>query len=470
MGQNTIKAAALRMSSYSLPEPPGAFFDLIAGGADHPDALHSGGRWFSRERLRADAAHLAQTLAAAGVETSGVLAVQCHDPQVTARLLYAALWRGCALFPLDPGLDPARRDALLHLAGTPLLVADAGLAPPSQRPLLPERLPALPSAPAPQPPPPGRCGSRPRLQRIQLVIATSGTTGAPKGVMLSRRNLWRAARAANRRLGLGVGDRWLNALPLFHIGGLSIFYRALTAGAGVVLQEGFRPEAVWRALHEHGITHLSLVPPMLERLLRVAEGPPPPRLRVVLIGGGPLSPRLAGQARQLGWPICASYGLSEAASQVATDCGPKAGAVAGRVGRPLPGMRVKTDQGGRLRLRGGAVMAGYLNPGLRPGDGLEPDGGFLTSDLGHLEDDGVLRLQGRADELLVSGGRNIHPAEVEALLQRCPAILEAAVAGQPDELWGQRVVAWYRGTISPPELERINTDNDRPCTALPPAR
>jgi o-succinylbenzoate---CoA ligase len=478
MGQNTIKAAALRMSTCSLPEPPGAFFDLMTGAGAPPEVLRLGDWRPSIDLLRTDAARLAGMLDGAGFGAGfgagGVLAVQCRDPLTTVRLLYASLWLGCALFPLEPGLPPARRDALLRQAGAPLLVTDGD--PSATAPTLAAE--ALPAPAQGKGPPPSSTGRRLDLRRIQLIIATSGTSGEPKGVMLSRLNLWRAARSANRRLGLGPGDRWLACLPLFHIGGLSIFYRALLAGAGVAVQPGFRAEAVWQALRGEGISHLSLVPPMLERLLGVAEGPPPSRLRVVLVGGGPLAPGLAAEARQRGWPLCVSYGLSEAASQVATDCGPQAGAVAGRVGRPLPGVRLSLTEGhqGRIRLRGRAVMAGYLTPGLQPGSGLGPDGSLLTGDLGRLDPAGVLHLRGRADDLLVSAGRNIHPAEVEALLLRCPGVAEVAVTGEPAPLWGQRLVAWYRGGIPPAALESwarqqlpgaLRPRRFEPCTELP---
>jgi O-succinylbenzoic acid--CoA ligase len=213
-------------------------------------------------------------------------------------------------------------------------------------------------------------------------------------------------------------------------------------------------------LDRYPVTHLSLVASMLDALLAQRSTPPPPTLRVVLLGGGPIDERLVRQALDAGWPVCPSYGLSENASQVATLCRLASDWMAGDVGRPLDGLTVQivdsagrpTSGEGRIRLAGPTVMAGYANSAWSFGHGLD-DGAFTTMDLGRIDDRGHLRLLGRADDVIVSGGENIRPDQVEALLRACPGIDDVGVVGMPDARWGERVVAAYAGGIEIPELD-----------------
>jgi o-succinylbenzoate---CoA ligase len=284
---------------------------------------------------------------------------------------------------------------------------------------------------------------------IALVIATSGSQGNPKAVMLSHANLASAARVSNERLPLGRGDVWLGCLPLHHIGGISILHRCARAGAAVLLHDGFDADAVWRDLVSAGVTHISLVPAMLARLLEVADRPPPASLRYALIGGAALSRPLFDRAVDAGWPLCPSYGLSECAAQVATLVRPKAGQWAeGAVGGLLDGLDAQIGGDGRLRLRGAQVMLGYLNPELRPGQGLDA-GAFVTSDLGHFAADGGLTIVGRADDVLVTGGVNVHPLEVESCLAGCPGVADVAITALPDPVWGDLLVALVVGPVEP---------------------
>jgi O-succinylbenzoic acid--CoA ligase len=250
---------------------------------------------------------------------------------------------------------------------------------------------------------------------------------------------------------LAAGDLWLACVPLRHIAGLSILLRCLEAGAGVSIHDGFDAARVWRDLRGQPVTHLSLVPAMLHQLLQVAAGQPPPaRLRCVLIGGAALDPSLAARAQAAGWPLCVSYGMSETASQIATECGALAGCEAGRVGVPLAGFALRLEGLGdarRIWLRGPALMLGYAAPGLAPGRGLA-DGWLLTGDIGRC-DDGVLRLRGRADDMLISGGENLHPAEVEPVLRAAPGVDDAALAAVADPVWGDLLVAVFSGSATP---------------------
>jgi O-succinylbenzoic acid--CoA ligase len=283
---------------------------------------------------------------------------------------------------------------------------------------------------------------------VALMIATSGSTGRPKAVMLTAANLAAAATASAERLPLMPGDGWLACLPLFHIGGLSILTRCALAGALAVVHQGFDPEKVAVDLERHRITHLSLVPTMLARLLeKVGDVPPPLTLRHVLVGGAALSSGLAQRALAAGWPINPSYGMSETASQLATLVDVPLDWRQGHVGRPLAGAEVAVDEEGRLKVRGPMVMAGYANADLRPGDGLA-DGWFTTNDLAVLKEDGQLVILGRGDDVLISGGKKIQPQLVEDMVGGCPGVASAAIAGRADPIWGQVLVAVYTGSIA----------------------
>ena len=293
-----------------------------------------------------------------------------------------------------------------------------------------------------------------------LIISTSGSEGQPRQVLLGARQLDSAARAANACLHLEAGDRWLNCLPLYHIGGQSILWRCARAAACVVLHDGFVAEAVARDLDACSITHLSLVPAMLARLLDLGCRPPP-TLRAVLIGGAALSRPLYDRATAAGWPLHVSYGMSETAAQVATFTPGDGLWHEGLVGRPLPGHEIRIGDDGRIRIRGPQLMLGYLD-----GSGLDAEGWLTTGDLGAIDGDGRLTVLGRADDMLISGGRNIHPQEIESCLAACPGVVDVAVTGLPDPVWGDLVVALVVGSIDHADL----LDHARrhlPSAALP---
>ena len=285
------------------------------------------------------------------------------------------------------------------------------------------------------------------------MIATSGSSGDPKVVMLSGRNLAASVTASRRCLGLGAGDRWLNCLPLYHIGGAAIVYRCAEAGATLLLHEQFDPAQLLIDLQHYNVSHISLVPAMLAQLLKASGGrKPPDTLRVALVGGDALSPALARQARAESWPLHVTYGMTETCSQLATDSSDKAGVEFGAVGRPLDGFEIEIGLDGEIWVRGEAVMTGYANPEKVPGQGVE-DGWFQTGDLGMIYSNGELMVNGRADESLTSGGETFHPNQVERLLSECPGVEASAVSSAPNEIWGDRLVAWVVGEITEEALQ-----------------
>jgi O-succinylbenzoic acid--CoA ligase len=231
-----------------------------------------------------------------------------------------------------------------------------------------------------------------------------------------------------------------------------VLYRGVEAGATIVLHDGFDPERAWWDIGHLGITHVSLVPAMLAAVLDAArDAPPPPALQRVVVGGMAVPPALAERTLRLGWPLCPSYGVTEAVAQIATAL-PEERVPPGCVGRPLAGFELQVVDGhgrptwgvGRIRVKGPAVMAGYADPERRPGYGLD-EGWLVTGDLGRLDGGGRLWVERRADDVLVTGGENVHPRQVEEMLRSCPAIGEVAVAGRPDPARGATLVAVYTG-------------------------
>ena len=283
------------------------------------------------------------------------------------------------------------------------------------------------------------------------VLYTSGTSGRAKGACLSRANFLASAEASLERLGPVVSDRWLACMPLFHVGGLSILMRSLRFGGPVRLLPRFDAAEVSDALDAGDVAAVSLVPTMLSRLLaHRGIRPAPPGLRTVLLGGAAAAPELVARALAAGFPVCPTYGLTEACSQVATAPPPFAGATQPQAMRPLQGTELRIVHEGRdvapgtpgeILVRGPTVMRGYLNQPQATARALQ--GGWLhTGDIGCLDAGGSLQVLDRRDDLIISGGENVYPAEIEAVLLEHPDVVEAGVAGVPDDDLGARVVAW----------------------------
>jgi o-succinylbenzoate---CoA ligase len=260
-----------------------------------------------------------------------------------------------------------------------------------------------------------------------LVVATSGTTGAPRGVVLTHDAVRASARATSARLEVTTTDTWLACLPLSHIGGLSVITRAIATGARVVVHDGFDAGAVSDAAAD-GATLVSLVPTALQRV-------DPSIFRRIVLGGS----RPPGD---LPSNVVTTYGMTETGSGVVYD------------GFPLDGVDVRIDPLGEIHLRCPMLLRSYR-------DGSQPvaDGWLATGDLGDFDDAGRLEVRGRRDELIITGGENVWPATVEAALAGHPGVAEVAVAGVPDVEWGERVVAWIVPVdhSTPPTLASIRS-------------
>jgi O-succinylbenzoic acid--CoA ligase len=261
-------------------------------------------------------------------------------------------------------------------------------------------------------------------------VFTSGTTGDPRPVPLTRTNFEASARASAAHLGVEPDDRWLCCLPVFHVGGLSIFTRCAIYEAAVYAEAGFDAARVRDLLEGGEVTLASLVPTMLARL-REAGLERAPDLRGVLLGGGPIPAELLEWALGIGLPVMPTYGMTETCSQIAT-------AEPGeRLARPLPGVELRISDEGEILARGPMVAA---------------EGWLHTGDRGRLTDDGLLEVEGRMDDVIVTGGENVAAREVEEALLAHPRVAEAAVIGVDDPEWGKAVTAFVVGTASEDEL------------------
>ena len=269
------------------------------------------------------------------------------------------------------------------------------------------------------------------------VVPTSGTTGVPKFARLTLAN-WRAASMASaRHLGHEPDDEWLLAMPLHHVGGLSILFRSAFAGSAVRIQKGFDAENFSRALRD-GVTIVSVVATMLQRILDLGEEPYS-GLKAVLVGGGPIPPGLLERASAAGLPVVPSYGMTETCGQVATL---RPGSPLEYKAHLLPGVEARTTDEGRLQLRGPMVSPGYLGePDRDPGEW------FTTGDLVEIDEDRALRILARADEMIVSGGENVPPSRVEAALADHPGVRQVIVVGLPSDEWGTEIGCLYTGSV-----------------------
>ena len=382
---------------------------------ERPDALavRSGGRDLTYSELDAAADRTARRLAAAGVVAGDRVATTLPPGADFAALLHAAPRLGAALVPLSPRATTGEREAALAVSA-PRLVVDEPLAGPEAD---------VPHSAAP-----------PAPDAAHTILFTSGTTATPKPVALSFANHAASARASAANLGVEPDDRWLCALPVHHIGGLAILLRSAIHATAAVVHERFDADAVTASLQGGEATLVSLVATQLRGLI-AAGFEAAPALRAALLGGGPVPRELLAWTAERSLPFLQTYGLTETASQIATL--PAAEALEGRrrgsAGRPLEGVELRIDpHDGEILVRGPMVSR----------SAVAPDGWLHTGDRGALDADGYLWVEGRLDEVVVTGGENVAAAEVEDALTSHPAVGEVAVVGHPDPHWGRAVTAY----------------------------
>lgn len=321
--------------------------------------------------------------------------------------------------------------------------------------LLPDDVP-LARTEGPAPAPPAHISAELPL----ALIPTSGSSGTPKLVVLSRRALAASAQASADNLALTEADRWLLCLPLAHVGGLSIVTRSLLARSAVVAfstpARGLLrsvPELAAR-LQEAAVSVVSLVPAVLDALLDLdPPWKPAACLRAVLLGGAATPLPLLRRAQLQRVPVLTTYGLTETCSQVTTTPlgeQPRVRGVHVSAGRPLPGIELSLDGDRRVRVRGSVLCSGYLGEPSR----LQPDQWLVTDDRGELDSEGNLFLLGRLTECIITGGENVDPQRVEAVLSNVPGVRAACVIGIDDARFGQLVACALvaEPTLTIPEL------------------
>src|SRR6185312_350356 len=361
----------------------------------------------------------AERLAELGVEPGARVAIALPPGLAFAGALHACLLLGAVVVPIDLRLAPEERARIA--AGASALVE--------------EPLPVSGGE--------DRAPASHDLDAVALVVHTSGTTAAPRPVELTYGNILWSALGSGVALGVDPQERWLCTLPLSHVGGLSILLRSAIYMTTAVVHERFETDRALRALEKEGITLVSAVATTLARLLDAGLREPP-ALRCALTGGGPVPAALRERALTAGVPVSLTYGLTETCSQASTLPAAALEDPAHTAGPPLFCTRLRIAEDGEIMLAGPTVArSAELH-----------DGWLQTGDLGRLDERGWLTVVGRKADTIVTGGENVAPAEVEAVLEAHPQVVEAAVHGRADPEWGEAVVATVvvRERVGPDDL------------------
>ncbi|MGX6962925.1 o-succinylbenzoate--CoA ligase [Vagococcus xieshaowenii] len=303
-------------------------------------------------------------------------------------------------------------------------------------------------------------------RQLTSIMYTSGTTGRPKGVVQRFTNHQASVKAAQINMGLTADDCWACAVPLFHISGLSIILRQLITGCSISLYPKFDADQLTADIISKRVTIASVVTYMLEKMIEKfpTETNYPTTFKTYLLGGGPIAKDTLIICRDLKIPVIQSYGMTETCSQVVALSANDALTKIGASGVPLYGMSLRivdehnqllpASQTGEIQLKGPQVISHYLNETASHLAKWTHDGWFKTGDLGYLDEEGYLFVISRLSELIISGGENIYPPEVESILKQHPAITEVAVIGEVDIKWGQIPVA-YAVVNQPITLEAL---------------
>ena len=430
---------ALRVAALARPDAP---------------ALDDGVRVWTYAELDAAVGRMARRLTPLGAGPGSTVALAAHPGVLSIQAVWAIPRTGAVLVPLNPRLGAASLERALDVTGPALIlsterdvgdveldadwmttlddlpkpVGEAGESPvmaPGSGPSAIEPEPGAMTEPAPG------ATTEPELGPVAL-LWTSGTSGDPSAVPILASALEASARASVVRLGLTERDRWYASLSLGHVGGLALVHRAAYVGCTLLVRGRFSVEVLAELIGQEGLTHASLVPTMLSRLLDLRGGEPvPSTLRCLLIGGASASGALVPSALERGYSVALTYGLTEACSQVATAPPALVEEKPGTVGLPMDGLELRIEEDGEICVRGGTV-----SPSTTDGAGW-----LRTGDLGRLDDDGHLWISGRISDRIVTGGATVNPRSVESVLEGLPGVSAAAVAGLPDDVWGEVVVA-----------------------------
>ena len=371
-----------------------------------------------------------------GIKPGQRVAVQSDNSCDYVILLMALLKAGAVACPVSPRYPEARTEGILRQLKAAFFVSDGPVLSKTvsggaERLALPDMI--------------DRSGieqadstSEVDLERDATIVLTSGTTGQPKAVLHTLGSHYYSALGANENIALGPGDRWLLSLPLYHVGGLAILFRAVLAGAAVALPVD-RHEPL-KSIEQLEITHVSVVSTQLYRMLALKASWP--TLRAVLLGGGPPPPALVQSAHKTGLPLFTSYGSTEMASQITTTRPGDAPEKLQTSGRLLEHRDLKIGTENEIMVRGQCLCKGYVDWGAVTG--VETGGWFATGDLGHIDADGYLVVTGRKDHMFISGGENIQPEEIERALTALDSVERAVIVPWEDVEFGFRPVAFVK--------------------------
>ncbi|MBC2644231.1 MULTISPECIES: class I adenylate-forming enzyme family protein [unclassified Rhodococcus (in: high G+C Gram-positive bacteria)] len=423
--------------------------DLRAESDPHGPAISDASQSLTNAQLLTRVRAAAHHLRGLGIGPGDVVALRLTNRAEFVVLLFATWRLGATITPVNPALTDAEVARQLGDAGARLLVTEADATPITGLATL--AVGTLPDGPVESEPAPTTDPSA-----LALLIYTSGTTGVPKGVMLDHANIDAMAEMGVHALGVGPADRCLLILPLFHVNGIVVsVLTPLLAGASVVIAGRFDPRTFFHLVETERPTYFSAVP-TIYNILAALPGdvrPDTSSLRFGVCGAAPAPPELLTRFEaRYGFPLVEGYGLSE--GTCATTLNPVTGPRRpGTVGIAFPGQEIRIvdengdemDAGvdGEVVVRGPNIMRGYLG---RPDETARTvvDGWLHTGDVGHLDADGYLTLVGRSKDLIIRGGENIYPKEIEDVLAGDPDVLEAAVIGVPDDKWGEVVIAYVQ--------------------------
>jgi len=417
-----------RLRAGSLPE------ELLKVG--RRVALRSGAWELTRHQLREQAGIIAGGLQRDGVNSGDRVAIYAAN-SLEWVLAYLGVQRaGACAVMMNPDYHTAEAEHILRDSEPALIVADS-----LRRPIV-ESLgfKTVPVEDLPR----GKAPPMPALtpESPAAILYTSGTTGRPKGALLDHGNFLAQGRGALEVWRWTEADTLVHALPLFHLHGLGMGLHGTLLSGGTAVLVPFTPDNVVREL-THGGTMFFGVPSMYQRLCEWLEEHPTDlrHVRVFVCGSAPLPPALFDRcARLLGQPPIERYGITEGGIVVTN---PYYGARrAGRVGSPFPGVEVKLGEQDEVLLKGGQVFQGYWRNPQATAEAFTDDGFFRTGDVGEIDESGSLAIRGRIKELIITGGFNVYPREVELVLETHPAVHEVAVAGVPSDRWGEEVIAF----------------------------
>ncbi|WP_449352030.1 class I adenylate-forming enzyme family protein [Streptomyces shaanxiensis] len=431
----------------------------------HGAAVSDGHQSLTNAQLLSRVRMAARQLRDRGVGPGDVVALKLANRVEFVLLLFAAWRLGATVTPVNPSMTDVEVARQLEDSGARLLVVEDG----STRLAYDTAVADVGALCAET----AEGDQAPLLDpdALALLIYTSGTTGVPKGVMLDHANIDAMVEMGRRALEVGPADRCLLILPLFHVNGIVVSVLVpLLAGASVVIAGRFDPRTFFDLVERERPTFFSAVPTIYSMLAALPDDvrPDTSSLRFGVCGAAPASAELLTRFEaRYGFPLVEGYGLSEGTcgSTINPVAGPRR---AGTVGLPFPGQEIRILDAdgvevapgvdGEVTVRGANVMRGYLG---RPDETAKVvvDGRLHTGDVGHLDADGYLTLVGRSKDMIIRGGENIYPKEIEDVLTGHPSVLEAAVIGVPDEKWGEVVVAYVQprpgSTVDPEALAAL---------------